>query len=70
MMIMIIMIILVIMKLDTNFLYTFFVQKNISLFIQILLYVERKLAVHFVTGYCSYIQHKPFIGKSFGLFIS
>ena len=43
------------MKLDTNFLYTFFVQKNISLFIQILLYVERKLAVHFVTGYCSFI---------------
>lgn len=55
MMIMIIIIILVIMKLDTNFLYTFFVQKNISLFIQILLYVERKLAVHFVTGYCSFI---------------
>ena len=43
------------MKLDTNFLCTFFVQKNISLFIQILLYVERKLAVHFVTDYCSFI---------------
>ena len=43
------------MKLDTNFLYAFFVQKNISLFIQILLYVETKLAVHFVTGYCSFI---------------